>query len=356
MGIKIVTVPKKDYSASKNSLKRLSFFSGYFFRKKMVEILTFLGGMSTKLNLDLIMGDQAVRIIDVGARHGFHERWKQFNKSLRIFLFEPDLIAYQELQEIYKDDTRITSFNTALSSNGEKLKIHVTASPDSSSAFEHEQIFFSKLDMQAFYKLDKIVEIDSKKLSEVMSEPVDFIKLDVEGFELPILKGASESMIDNLIGIEAEVSYVPWAKGIPLFGDVDSFCRSKGFSLSNLTQPGIYHYALKDRRMESLGYVMSGDALYFRTPEQVLERIQSGKWNISKMPIALAIYLAYGNSEFAYILLESSVNAGIIKKEDKLYFDTMSLIKLRSGSGRLFSYKVVRQFKRTFRVPMGLDY
>ncbi len=356
MDANIVSVPQKDYEAPQNSFKRMDFFSGYYFRGKLIEWLTALGGMSAELPLERVLGGQIVKIIDVGARHGFHKRWKQFNQCLRIFLFEPDPIAYQELLEIYRGDSGVKSFNTALSSGGENLKIHVTASPDSSSPFEHDQAFFSKLNMQAFFKPDHVVEIGSKKLSDVLSENVDFIKLDVEGFELPILKGASDEFMDHLIGIEAEVSYVPWAKGIPLFGEVDAFCRSKGFGLCNLTQPGQYHYSVPDSRLDALGYVVSGDALYFRSPEQVVQRILDKRWELSRLPVALTVYLAYGNTEFAYVLLQEAVKAGLTKVTDSIYVNTLDLICRRSGSGKLFSYRVIRQLKRTLRVPMGLDF
>jgi hypothetical protein len=59
----------------------------------------------------------------------------------------------------------------------------------------------------------------------------NIIKLDTQGSELDILKGAAQSLSESVIAIETEVEFVPLYKGQPLFGDVDAFLRSAGYEL-----------------------------------------------------------------------------------------------------------------------------
>ena len=204
--------------------------------------------------------------------------------------------------------------------------------------------------------MDK-VNIPCKRLEDVVQARFDFIKLDVEGFELAILKGAGD-LLDSCIGIEAEVSYSRWAEGLPLFGDVDSFCKSKAFLLCRLSPPTCYHYILPDIRLEAHGITFSGDALYFRSPYSIIELIRSNKWSIEKIPAAIATYLTYGNFEFAYVLIEEAIKEKLLNGNDELVTEAYRLIGQRSGWNKMMGLSTLKSIKKLLRAksPDGLDY
>ena len=62
---------------------------------------------------------------------------------------------------------------------------------------------------------------------------IDFIKLNVQGAELEILKGAQDAL-GTVLGIEAEVSFVELYLGRPFFSDIDAFLRRSGFHFFDL--------------------------------------------------------------------------------------------------------------------------
>jgi Methyltransferase FkbM domain len=67
----------------------------------------------------------------------------------------------------------------------------------------------------------------------------DVIKLDTQGSELDILKGAVKSLQGTSF-IDIEVEFNPIYKSQPLFSEVDMFLRAHGFVLWRL--PYIVHY------------------------------------------------------------------------------------------------------------------
>ena len=73
----------------------------------------------------------------------------------------------------------------------------------------------------------------NNQLIKVGVNEVDFIKIDTQGYELPILQG-SYDYLDSVIGLEIEVEFVEMYKGQPLFNEVNGFVKSKGFSLVDL--------------------------------------------------------------------------------------------------------------------------
>jgi FkbM family methyltransferase len=303
------------------------------------------------LNITPLLDGTSIKVIDVGASIGFHKRWEQLGDKLRIFLFEPDKDEYEKLVRLYDKDGRVKLFNVALSEDGKDLLLHVNTWVYSSSVYKHDQDFFSNLNMKNFYQPLKTVKLNSKRLIDVIQDDIDFIKLDVEGIELPVLRGSSV-ILDKCIGIESEVSYIKWAKDLPLFGDVDSYLQSKGFHLSRLVNPGTYHYILPTSKLESQGIPFSGDVLYFRDPYSVVELVKRGEWDISKVTNAIGLYLVYGHVEFAYILTEEAVKHLWIDNKSLKYSIVQDLIEQRSGR-QMTRYKrwIHRKLRRIFKIP-----
>jgi FkbM family methyltransferase len=77
-------------------------------------------------------------------------------------------------------------------------------------------------------------EVATVTLDSVVEDQVDFLKMDVQGAELDVLRGAERVLSDVLV-IHAEVEFVPIYRNQPLFDDVFRFLRQRGFDLFDLT-------------------------------------------------------------------------------------------------------------------------
>lgn len=78
----------------------------------------------------------------------------------------------------------------------------------------------------------EFVEIPMYTVDEVLKRKnisnADFIKLDVQGFELEVLKGATNTLINAEV-VLMEVSLIEINKGAPLINDVMSFMNERDF-------------------------------------------------------------------------------------------------------------------------------
>ena len=81
----------------------------------------------------------------------------------------------------------------------------------------------------------KTATLDSRNYFD--GEPVDFIKIDVQGAELDILKGG-EKTIKNTQYVSIEASLVEYNKGAPLVGEIVDKMREYGFCILDIVE---YH-------------------------------------------------------------------------------------------------------------------
>lgn len=118
---------------------------------------------------------------------------------------------------------------------------------------------------------DRILALDDLAQEYVGDGPVDVIKIDVDGWELDVLRGAERTLTNRVLAVEIEVQFTgrrgPEAS---VFSNVDAVLRSAGLSLVDLQpvrysraalpQPFVYELPAQTVR----GPIVWADALYLR--------------------------------------------------------------------------------------------
>ncbi|HEX7193001.1 MAG TPA: FkbM family methyltransferase [Thermoanaerobaculia bacterium] len=284
-----------------------------------------------------IMTLDHVHVVDIGAADGIHERWQLLGERLLIDLFEPEHDAFVEMTRMYAGQRTVRCFETALSENGGEIELTVTRWPRAATCLTLDSAFLSEIFLRDHFEVTDTIRMPSRRLDDVLAgEDIDFIKADVEGMELPILRGAG-ALMDTCIGVEAEVIYGKSAPKDPLlFSDMDAYCRSHGLTLTSIGQPGYWHFALPSEAYESKGFIVNGDALFLCMPALVVDRVNSGAWPARKVAAAAALYLTYGNFELVYVLAQKAHAGGILTKQQCTGIERT--ISRLAGAGRRITY------------------
>jgi hypothetical protein len=158
-----------------------------------------------------------------------------------------------------------------------------SALPASTSLYKTQMKYFGRLINRDNGIVVAEREIDVSSLDDVMTSQgishFDFIKLDVEGAELDVLRGASAILSSSkVLGVLSEIRLQEEINGSPPFSALDGFLRDKGFRLFDLevhhqSRVALPYPQLHDYRKPSgerffantiHGQVQDGDALYFR--------------------------------------------------------------------------------------------
>jgi FkbM family methyltransferase len=179
--------------------------------------------------LELLSRNSVSTIFDIGSNQG---TWTQLAKTIfpnaAIYAFEP----LAELRSTYEQNTRTLSnihYNQiALGPARGTLEMQVNKVRDTSSLLEATDLGKRQWNLEK--DLPERVEVwplDQWLAEKNIPQP-DVIKLDIQGYEVEALKGASECLTRGT-QVLLEVSFKEFYKGQCLFSDVVSHLASYGY-------------------------------------------------------------------------------------------------------------------------------
>ena len=270
--------------------------------------------------MDPLLKNNQLVIVDIGASGGIDSRWSKITEFYKGILFEPDPREYETLKN--NSDGNIIVLNSALSDSKKEVEFHLCKKQMVSSIYPPNFNLLNKFPEAERFNVEKIIHLNTDTLDNQLKKEgineVDFIKIDTQGYELSILKGSSDC-IENVIGLEVEVEFEPMYIGQPLFSEVDSYVKNKGFILIDLKR---YFWKRKDNKNtgSSKGQIMFGDALYFKSPEKILSISSISQEKIIR---AIYVYLSYGYIDLSQVLLNDAKNL----LEEKVYILLLNILK-----------------------------
>lgn len=177
-------------------------------------------------------------IFDVGANVGdFTECVLAHQPWAIIHAFEPVPKAFELFRRKFHDYKDIYYRNVALGSKqGQKL-INVSHFVEASSFLENGSLLSNRvygIDFTVTETLPVEVETMTSYCRQNSINRIKLLKLDVQGYELEVLKGA-EAVLDSVQFIYAEAQFQELYENGPLFQDLYVFLHQRQFELVQMT-------------------------------------------------------------------------------------------------------------------------
>lgn len=170
-------------------------------------------------------------IFDLGAYIGeVTAKYRMLFPKATIFSFEPSPESFRRVEERFKGDKMVKPFQLAFANKASKGKFYIYTDKSCNSLF---------LRVGNLNGLEKEVEVDVSTIDDFTKKwsisRINILKLDVEGAELMILKGASQKLAQKLVDlIYTEVMFIPHYKGGVMFYELCSFLSDYGYMLFSL--------------------------------------------------------------------------------------------------------------------------
>ena len=175
-------------------------------------------------------------VVDGGANRG------QWSAELRmefpgipVISVEPVLAAYKELKVLASQVSNWSTLNVALGENLGTATMNVANNGEQSSSLLFPANHLNYYPTVEFIKTQetKIITLDSIGVKEGSRV---FLKLDLQGNELPALKGATE-FLKNVKAIELEMTTIQMYREQATFLAVATYLAEHGFAVFSFADP-----------------------------------------------------------------------------------------------------------------------
>jgi FkbM family methyltransferase len=225
----------------------------------------------------------ALHVIDVGANpiegdapyKGLLERG-----YARVTGFEPQAEAHAAL-EARKSEAE-TYLPVALGTGG-RSALRLYRHSGFASVFEVQGDVAALIGMGRATRPTGQVEVETKRLDDIEAAPADYLKIDVQGFELDIISNG-RSKLSQAVLIQTEVRFLPVYRDEPSFGDLDRELRAQGFMFHDfafLKRVALTSPSSPALRRRSLRQVVDGDAFYIRDLTRVGGMTDAQLWRLA---------------------------------------------------------------------------
>jgi FkbM family methyltransferase len=187
----------------------------------------------------LLAGERVDVLLDVGANEGqYAVRMRRAGFAGRIASFEPLSDAFAALERRAAADPRWEARRLALSDSDGTAAIHVAGNSTSSSLLDMGEQHLRSAPDSAYVGSEQVptARLDSLWDELVRDGERAFLKLDVQGFEMHVLRGATRAL-QELRGVQAELALAHLYEGDSPWREVVDHLAALGFELAGV-EPG----------------------------------------------------------------------------------------------------------------------
>ena len=262
-----------------------------------------------------------INFLDVGARGDISEPWSLFApNAIKIIGFEPDAVECARLSATHPDRKY---YPRALWGDHTTRPFYLCEWASTSSMYppaEENNHHYRTTHWTGRVPV-RTLQVNCVTLDSVLSreDAPDFIKIDTQGAELEILKGASQSLRLGAPLVLAETWCAEVYKGMPLTHDVMAFMYELGYQVFDLNVAAAWqHTNSLLTHVECKGKTIGYDLLFVKRLE-FLNFEEEG--DLLKFA---AVCELFGFRDYAMAVLETS------KFESQLKAQALLLMKLNS--------------------------
>lgn len=229
-----------------------------------------------------------LHIVDVGAQMLDDERHvyaplTDHGLACQVTGFEP--LDEKRKERAQHDGQATVRLYPDFIGDGRRHPFHINAPDATSSLLPFNRAVTDQLVELSHLRTVRTAEVDTRTLDAVLADagPVDFLKLDIQGFELPALRHAAAVLARTAV-VHCEVSFTPIYAGQALFSEIEQLLRGQGFEFIDLHSSCRYASegtAARQSR-DRLGW---GDAIFMKSPG-----LLGGRDLLAQAAIALLVY------------------------------------------------------------------
>jgi FkbM family methyltransferase len=249
-----------------------------------------------------------LRIVDVGAQilddeQHVYTPLAEHGLACDVVGFEP--LEDKLVQRQRQDGAGSVRMYPNFIGDGARHTFHINAPDATSSLLPFNRALTAQLVDLSQLQTVRREEVATSTLDGVLDDgaAIDFLKLDIQGFELPALRHATQVLARTSV-VHCEVSFAEIYAGQGLFSDIEPLLRAHGFDFIDLSSSCRYACHGPDTgARDRLGW---GDAIFYKRPAQLDARALLAQaaiaWLVYGKPSLAASLAARAGADYAALL------------------------------------------------------
>ena len=273
---------------------------------------------------DLLRPERLTAVLDIGANPiDGDPPYKNMLKSglCSVVGFDPQAGALAELERRKGPHERYLPFAVG---DGTERTLHVCRAPGMTSLLKPDPAqlaLFNEFPMLGH--IEKEMTIKTHRLDDIDAvEHVDFLKIDIQGSELDVLK-AGQRKLSKAIAIQTEISFVTLYQNQPTMGMMDVALREMGFiphCLAEMKRWPIAPVQVDNDPRKPLRQLLEADIVYVRDFSN-LKNMDGEQWK----HLALVAHYCYNSFDLAlHAIIAASRLDAIPSNTPQRYLDNLS--------------------------------
>jgi len=202
---------------------------------------------------------QPISVLDVGANVG------QYVRRVRAAGFQGTVVSFEALEDAHgrlvvaarADPHWIGAPRAAVASHAGTVDINVSANAVSSSVLPLTSMLREAAPEVAYVGQQRTPCVRLDSLTELLPAGDLFLKIDTQGYELEVLRGAS-GLLPRIVAMQLELSLIPLYAGAPAMVDMLKYLQAHGYELFQLV-PALYD-ARDGRLLQAEGFFLRRSA------------------------------------------------------------------------------------------------
>lgn len=275
--------------------------------------------------------DVGLHLCDVGSRGGALEDFLPAAQFTRVTGFEPDHEECERLNQVAAQQPltwkQEKHYQVALGDRNARQSLIVCNDRQFSSTLEPVKQLPVDFGREECFRVVDRLDMDVEGLDSFCVrqgiEDLDFLKVDVQGGELAILKGGHEMVSKHLLGIRCEVEFSHLYVGQPLFSEMELHLRESGFYPADWLYQRYWRNSPKHEHGQyskradipySRGRLIHSDVLFLRDHHWIIANLPNADDKICRL---LLIAILYRHIDLAAALLDVIKDQKIIRSVTK---------------------------------------
>jgi FkbM family methyltransferase len=232
------------------------------------------------------MADRPLTLVDLGARGALDEDLMPLASVTHAIGFEPDQAEAARLSRATGPWRQMTILPYAVGGTDGPGTLHVPAANVGASLLPHNESMIEEFGHEALHRTTARIPVRTRTLDGLLAEGVlpgmDYLKIDVEGAELDVLKGAL-SAIKHCVAVKVECAFIEQRLGQPVAHETTAYLDESEFGLVDIrdihrwrrrvlpTHPCSSRFKMPYSR----GCAAQADLLFFRKPDTITSADQA---------------------------------------------------------------------------------